>query len=256
MHSMQKSPRKFADFLYFCEIEPEKIAKIYSFTYNLFSEHPYVIEGEGGRCIIIDPGFYSPDEKKEFMDFLDSGGLTPEAVLLTHGHIDHVWGVKALQDRFGIPVFMKAEDRAELDFNVKIGGKFGVDAPDCTFAYTDMADGQTLEFAGMKLEVITTPGHSIGSVCYLDREGGVMFTGDTLFAGCIGRTDLSTGDYDKEIVSIMEKLMVLDGGITIYPGHGAPSTIARERESNPFLEPFNEPEEPENPELEGITIHG
>lgn len=233
------------------------MAKIYSFTYNYFSEHPYIVEGAPGRCIVVDPGFYTDEEKDEFMGFLSSHGLVPEAILLTHGHIDHVWGVKRLQGAYdGIPAYMCAADRAELDYNCKVASRLGLPEPECDFAYIDAEDGMEIEHAGLKFKVITTPGHSIGCVCYLDCEGKIMFTGDTLFAGCIGRTDLHTGDYDKEIVSIMEKLMILDGDITIYPGHGGPSTIAYERSHNPFLEPFNEPEEPENPDLEGITIHG
>lgn len=233
------------------------MAKLYSFTYNYFSEHPYIVEGVDGRCIIVDPGFYGKDEKEEFMGFLEGHGLKPEAVLLTHGHVDHIWGVEHLLDSCpGLVVYMCAADRAELEFGERVSKKLGLKAPGSSFAFTDATDGMVIEHAGLKFEVITTPGHSIGSVCYLDRDGRAMFTGDTLFAGCIGRTDLHTGDYDKEIVSIMEKLMILDGDITIYPGHGSPSTIAYERSHNPFLEPFNEPEEPEDPDLEGITIHG
>ena len=95
----------------------------------------------------------------------------------------------------------------------------------------------------MALKVIATPGHTPGSVCYLCAEDRILFTGDTLFAGSIGRTDLPLGDYDKLIVSIMDKLMALDGDTRILPGHGGPSTIGEERCENPFLEPFNEKEE-------------
>ena len=100
-----------------------------------------------------------------------------------------------------------------------------------------------LELAGLRLEVIATPGHTPGCVCYLEREQGVLFTGDTLFAGSIGRTDFPYSDYDDEIRSILEKLLPLEADVTLLPGHGPASTIGDERTHNPFLEPFNEPEE-------------
>ena len=115
--------------------------------------------------------------------------------------------------------------------------------PKDSFRSTDIEDGQELELAGIKLKVIGTPGHTPGGVCYLDSEDKALFSGDTLFAGTIGRTDLEGGDYDHLIVSVMDKLMGLDGDITVYPGHAHSTTIARERTQNPFLQPFNEPEE-------------
>ena len=111
-----------------------------------------------------------------------------------------------------------------------------------------------MEAAGLTFEVIATPGHTPGGVCWLVRDEKLLFTGDTLFAGAIGRTDLSFGEYDDEIRSIMEKLMLLDGDIRIFPGHGPASTIADERTGNPFLEPFNEPEEEPDPDQPPIII--
>lgn len=208
-----------------------------------------VASKDGSRCIIVDPGFYSDQESGQFFDFMEQSGLKPEAILLTHGHIDHIWGAAQAQDRFGgIPIYMNSADRVELENNVEISTRFGQKAPEINFKRTSANDSDIIEAAGMKFKVITTPGHSPGSVCYLEESEKVMFTGDTLFAGTIGRTDLKYGDYDNEIRSIMEKLIWLDGEIQIFPGHGSPSTIARERMSNPFLEPFNEKEE-----LEGLT---
>ena len=176
--------------------------KIKKFVCNAFQENCYVVS-DGSRCIIIDPGFADGAELDGLYSYLNAEGLTPEAILLTHSHWDHVLGVPALVERFGIPVnpvvpwFM----------------------------------------------VIATPGHTPDSVCYYNEAEHILFTGDTLFAGSIGRTDLPGGDYDAEIRSIMEKLIFLPGETDIYPGHGPASTIARERMENPFLEPFNEREE-------------
>lgn len=219
------------------------------FTFNLFQEHTMVASKDGTHCIIVDPGFYSDQEEKQFSDFIEQGGLRPEAILLTHGHIDHIWGAAQAQNMYGgIPVYMNAADRVVLDDNLVVSAKYGLKAPGTDFRGTDVNDGDIIETAGMKFKVITTPGHSPGSVCYLEETEKIMFTGDTLFAGTIGRTDLKFGNYDDEIRSIMEKLIWLDASVEIYPGHGWSSTIARERMSNPFLEPFNEKEE-----LEGLT---
>jgi glyoxylase-like metal-dependent hydrolase (beta-lactamase superfamily II) len=108
----------------------------------------------------------------------------------------------------------------------------------------------------LEFKVIATPGHTPGSICWYCESHGIIFTGDTLFADSIGRTDLGHGDYDAEIKSIMEKLMVLPGSTKVYPGHGGTTTIGRERTCNPFLQPFNEPLDiPDDSELTGIEIH-
>ena len=220
------------------------MSSIHSFTHNLFSEHCYVVEGEKGRCVIIDPGCYSEDEKEELRSYIKDNGLKVEAILLTHGHVDHTFFVKGLLDLAGdIPVYMGSADRTFFLYNARMCGKLGLAIPDYGFRTDDAKDGMVISAAGLEFKVITTPGHSPGSVCYLIGDEGIMFTGDTLFAGTIGRTDLEYGDYDDEIRSIMEKLIWLDPAITIYPGHGQPSSIGVERSGNPFLEPFNEKEE-------------
>ena len=224
-------------------------------VFNLFEERTYVAWREAGRCVVVDPGCREGAEQQALSDLLAREDLTPEAVLLTHGHIDHILGVKALQDRFGVPVYMHPADTAALDYNVRMAQRFRLNLPG-DFSWTPVQDGQVLELAGMRFEVIATPGHTPGCVCYLEREQGVLFTGDTLFAGSIGRTDFPYSEYDDEIRSILEKLLPLDPDITILPGHGSPSTIGHERTHNPFLEPFNEPEDPTDEDLEPVVIHG
>jgi len=217
------------------------------FTVNLLQENTYVVHGSGSSCVVVDPGYLSSDDCRKVLDGMAC--LKPEAVLLTHGHMDHIYGAADMQRRFGIPVYMSAEDVKTMEYFDRVG-RFGLPVADRSFTITPVADGQTIEAAGLGFKVISTPGHSPGSVCWLMEKEGVMFTGDTLFAGAIGRTDLIYGSYDDEIRSIMEKLIWLDGGIRIFPGHGGPGTIGTERVSNPFLEPFNEREEiPELNEL-------
>lgn len=216
--------------------------EIRRFIFNLLSENTLILSGMPGKCVIVDPGFNSPEERGTLLDYLSTASLVPEAVLLTHGHMDHVYGVAELQRLYGMPVYMSDADWPVLEYFQRVA-KFGIPVPDINFTTTPVEDGSRIKAAGLEFLVITTPGHSPGGVCYLEEKEGAIFTGDTLFAGAIGRTDLYLSEYDDLIRSIMEKLMTLPGDINVYPGHGAPSTIGEERMTNPFLEPFNEPEE-------------
>ena len=204
--------------------------KIKRFVCNAFQENCYVVS-DGSRCIIIDPGFDpgqagDGSELDGMYSYLEAEGLTPEAILLTHSHWDHTLGVPALVERFGIPVKSAQAETGAFPAEPFFG-----------------EDGNDAGAALYGFKVIATPGHTPDSVCYYNETEHILFTGDTLFAGSIGRTDLPGGDYDSEIRSIMEKLIFLPGETEIYPGHGPSSTIARERAENPFLEPFNEREE-------------
>lgn len=214
--------------------------EIKSFVVNMLQENTYVIRGKGASCVVVDPGFQDAGESSVVLEYLS--GLQPEAVLLTHGHMDHIYGAALLQRRYGIPVYMSPEDRKVIDYFQRVS-RFGIPVADNSFSTSPVEDGSVVEAAGLRFRVIGTPGHSPGSVCWLVEGENILFTGDTLFAGSIGRTDLIDGDYDDEIRSIMEKLMELDGDTVIYPGHGGFSTIGTEWACNPFLEPFNEREE-------------
>ena len=206
-------------------------------------------------CVLVDPGAYGPDELAPILRSL--GGRVPDAILLTHGHFDHTLGVKPLQDLWpDVPVYMGPEDKVVLETDDTYARGIGLKGGDFSFRWLPVKDGQTLSFGDMEFRVITTPGHTPGGVCWYCEKEGVVFTGDTLFADAIGRTDFGYGDYDDEIRSIMEKLILLPGSTDVYPGHGRTTTIGRERTSNPFLEPFNEPGETFGEDLPGIELHG
>ncbi len=216
--------------------------KLGHFRLNPLEVNCYILS-KGKGAVIIDPGAFRPAETDALCLYLAREGLTPEAVLLTHTHYDHVAGVPALLEKWpGLPVYLAAEDRPLLEgtgnlFTMLWHGHFE------PFPTLDLHDGDALDIAGIHFEVIATPGHTPGCVCYHVPEEKLVFTGDTLFAGTIGRTDLEGGDYDSLIRSIMEKLIWLDPDTVIYPGHGRPSDIGSERRENPMLEPFNEREE-------------
>lgn len=220
--------------------------KIEHFTFNAFQTRCTVIWDEAGNCIIADPGATGENERTSLASFIGSHGLTPSCILLTHCHFDHIYGVSDLVRTYGIPVYMHKDEAFTLEkTNPYVCGAFGLPLPDISFtnAARYVKDGDIIEAGAMRFEVLETPGHTTGGVCYLERKEKVLLSGDTIFAGAIGRTDHPGGDYDTIMKSIFGKLMSLDGDITVIPGHGPASDIATERMTNPFLLPFNEPYE-------------
>ena len=208
--------------------------------YNLFEENTYLIDCPDGQTVVVDPGFSNEEEKRDFLSYL-RGRVC--AVLLTHAHPDHIYGAKFLQDEFGAKVYMNSRDRSTIESLERMTERFSIENPDSSFETSEASEQQHISAGGLDFEVIETPGHSPGGVCYLLRQEKILFSGDTLFAGAIGRSDLPGGEYDDLIRSIMEKLIFLDADITVLPGHAGQTSIGRERTSNPFLEPFNEREE-------------
>ena len=229
--------------------------KILTFQFNMFQENCSLVWDETNDAAIIDPGFYNEGEASALYNKIQEKGVTPVMILLTHAHFDHIFGVKECADKYGIPVYMNQEDNFMLANN--FGSKFGLREPDASFQTKPLEDGQVIKFGNTEFKVITTPGHTPGCVCFYDEKEKVIFTGDTLFAGSIGRTDQIGGDYDKLIVSLMDKVMGLPGDVTVFPGHGHNTSIANERTHNPFLQPFNEPdEETMDWDADGIELHG
>ncbi len=216
---------------------------IKKFTFNPLGEQTRVLWKDASSAVVVDPSFCTRAEKETFYNWLGENAITLRAILLTHAHFDHIMGVQELYGKMQIPVYMNPADTAVYPMNDMYSGKAGLPVIRHDWEITPVAEGQVISIGGMNWEVLETPGHTPGSVCYLEREEGVLLSGDTLFAGAIGRTDLEGSSYDEEIVSIMEKLIWLDAGIRVLPGHGPDTTIGYERANNPFLEPFNEKEE-------------
>lgn len=231
---------------------------IKTFCFNPFRENTYLMWNRSGECILVDPSPYIAGEKESLFAYISDNKLKPKEIWLTHGHFDHVFGVSDVLREYSIPVRMHPDDRIILENNHIFAASVLLDAPDCSFGTIDFVDGEVLDtLPDSPFKVIWTPGHTPGSVCLVDFKDKVMLSGDTLFAGTIGRTDHMGGDYDLEIVSVMDKLMGLPGDIDVLPGHGGMTTISDERTHNPFLQPFNEPEEDLlDLEGEGIEIHG
>lgn len=196
---------------------------------------------QGADAIIVDPGQRAMPRLRKI---LDDNRLTPAAVLLTHGHIDHMWSAQKVADTYGCPVFIHPEDRAMLTDPIKgFGPRLAQFAVGALFTEPRQVveldrDGDKVELAGMTVVVDHTPGHTRGSVCFRVTGGleRMTFTGDTLFKQSIGRTDLDGGSGRDLYTSIVEKLLVLDDATVVLPGHGPKTTIGAERRLNPFLE--------------------
>ena len=214
---------------------------IAGFPAGSWATNCYVLAaGPGEPCVIVDPGQESIDGVQEI---LREHRLLPAAVLLTHGHIDHVWSVAPLTSEFEIPALIHAEDRYRLADPA--GSSFSA-ARDQLLAMTknsleltepsdvrEFGDQETVEFAGLTLTVQHAPGHTEGSSVFLTDE--VMFSGDLLFAGSIGRTDLPGGDHTQMVASLGRVIMPADDALVVLPGHGPQTTIGQEKATNPYL---------------------
>ncbi|WP_055668009.1 MBL fold metallo-hydrolase [Desnuesiella massiliensis] len=184
-----------------------------------------VMDEETKEALIMDPG----GDEEDIIEAADNLGARVKYIVLTHGHIDHTGAVITLKKRYNVPVYIHAKDEELI---LKRTFMFGV-LDSSKGADGNLKDGDILTLGNMEVKCIETPGHTPGGVCFLVENN--LFTGDTLFSGSIGRTDLTGGDFETIIRSIKEKLMVLDSGVVVYPGHGPSSTIGREKQSNPFL---------------------
>ena len=198
----------------------------------------YILRDDVSRkALLIDPGA----ESKALMDYLSTHKLELQAVLITHAHVDHIGGIEDLQAYSTAPVYYHAGDRFLYD-NIAMQAKlFGVtpeqlQAKQPKIGEASLQDRQEFPFEDGTVRAIHTPGHTPGSICFhaMGKES-LVFTGDTLFAGSIGRTDLWGGDHNQIIESIQSRLMTLDDSVLVLPGHGPETTIGDERHSNPFL---------------------
>lgn len=214
--------------------------QIKDFQFNAFQCNCFVIWDETKECVICDPGMIDVSEKRMLADFIAENGLSPKAILLTHGHGDHIYGVKFCVDTYSVPVYMDPADWATSREHVGFCQQLGLPELELDYETIDVKEEDIIRFGNHEFIVISTPGHTPGGVCYLCIDEKLILTGDTLFRGTIGRTDLSGGDYDTLMTNIKGKLMGLAGDIDVLPGHGGCTTIADEVQKNPFLAPFNE----------------
>lgn len=190
----------------------------------------FVYEEGDNRAIVFDPA----DKGGYIYDKLSEKGFIVAAILLTHGHFDHIWGVEELKERSGAKVYAYEEEKevcehASVNYSENTGRACEIKAD------VYVKDGEEISVAGMTCRLLATPGHTKGSCCYYFEDDKILLSGDTLFQESVGRTDLPTGSMSALVRSIREKLMPLPEEVKIYPGHGEATSIGHEKKYNPFL---------------------
>jgi glyoxylase-like metal-dependent hydrolase (beta-lactamase superfamily II) len=200
-----------------------------------FDENTYILSRAGRNdCIVVDPGF----DPHAILEMLAEHNLTPAAILLTHGHADHIAGNTALKEQWpDCPIVIGHGDASKLTdpvSNLSAGYGFRLVSPP---ADQTVRHGERIEFAGMEFDVRETPGHSSGHVVFVvaDHEPGIVLGGDLLFTGSVGRTDFPDGSFAELKRSIHEELFTLPDDVVVYPGHGPNTTIGEEKATNPFV---------------------
>jgi glyoxylase-like metal-dependent hydrolase (beta-lactamase superfamily II) len=196
---------------------------------GVYAANCYIIHTEDGDGLVVDPA----GDVDEIVKYLEDSSVKVGAIVLTHGHGDHIGGVLELKELLDVPVMVHSDDE-DMVKNSALNLSTSMPMGEVNFKPDILLnDGDEIPLGDRAVKVIHTPGHTKGGICIL--VDGILITGDTLFQGSIGRTDLYGGDFDTLMISIVEKLMILPDDTVVYPGHGGPSTIGVERRNNPFI---------------------
>jgi glyoxylase-like metal-dependent hydrolase (beta-lactamase superfamily II) len=212
------------------------MTQVHQLTFGPFAENTYIISDDEGNAIIIDPGMYRAEENARFFEYINSQGLKPKRLLLTHAHLDHVFGVNWVNATYGLTPVVHKEDKFVYDSAVAVAMQYGLQMNTLVPTNIGLEEGADFKFGDESFTIYHTPGHSPGSVCFYNEIQGYVIGGDVLFQGSIGRTDLPGGDYSTLINSIRSKLLVLPDEVIVYSGHGPITNIGQEKISNPFLQ--------------------
>lgn len=204
------------------------------FTFNPFQTNCFLCESEG-EAVLVDPGCITAQERQLVDNFVAEKNLEVKHLLLTHAHIDHIFGCAHFSNRYEMGFQMHREDLPLLSHSEEQAQMFGVEIETPPEPSDFLEEEDVIEFGSVRLEVLHTPGHSPGSISFFDRDSKSVLSGDVLFAGSIGRTDLWRGSLPTLMRSIFDKLIPLGDEVVVRPGHGPDTHIRRERETNPFL---------------------
>lgn len=205
------------------------------FTFNPFQENTYLLSDETNECIIIDAGMDGSQEEDEIAAYISENSLKPVLLVNTHAHIDHILGNSFVANTYKVDLVAHKDC---VNFIERAAGQaqmFGMQMSKTKAIDKFINEGETLDFGNSSLQILLTPGHADGSLCFYSAEDKFVITGDVLFNQSIGRTDLPTGNYDLLQKSIWEKLFTLPDETVAYPGHGPETTIGYEKLHNPFV---------------------
>lgn len=197
-------------------------------------ENTYVVYDETKEAFIIDPGCYDKVEQQELIDFIENNDLRVKAVLNTHGHIDHVLGNFFVKNHFNVELWIGEKDLETLRSVEAYAPSYGFQNYQATLPERLLNVEETISLGNSSLNMLFVPGHAPGHIAFYNKAAGFIIGGDVLFDGSIGRTDLPGGDFDTLIASIHNEFFQFDDETIVYSGHGGPTTIGKEKASNPF----------------------
>jgi hydroxyacylglutathione hydrolase len=209
--------------------------EIFRLVFSPIEVNTYILADQSNDCAIIDCGCYDRTEFDELVRFIENKKLNPILLLNTHCHLDHVFGNRYMLEKYSLKTLSGREDEINRKKAVEHAALFGLSLSEPPEPGGFITDGQKIAFGSIELTALHVPGHSPGSIAFYSEKNGCVFTGDALFAGSIGRTDLEGGDYDTLMNSIRSKLFVLPPSTLVYPGHGNRTSIEKESMTNPFF---------------------
>lgn len=208
---------------------------IKSFAFNPFSENTYIVFNENKNAFIIDPGDFSEVENNILNQFIIDNELKVQNILLTHAHIDHVLGLQKAFDKYNVPILMHELEKEILDRNPMDANRFGFFFKPFEGEISYLNENEIISVDEDEFKILHVPGHSPGHIAFYSEVQKFIISGDVLFEGSIGRTDLYKGDPQELLKSIREKLFVLEDETKVYNGHGNPTTVGFEKSYNPFF---------------------
>jgi hydroxyacylglutathione hydrolase len=209
--------------------------EIFKLVFSPIDVNTYILADKSGDCAVIDCGCYTKTEFNQLTELIEVKNLRPVLLLNTHSHLDHVFGNRFFLDKYNLKTLAGEPDEVNRKDAAEHALLFGLSMEEPPEPAGFLTDNQVIKFGTTELVAFEVPGHSPGSLAFYSQKNGCVFTGDALFSGSIGRTDLTGGDYETLINSIKNKLFVLPASTVVYPGHGNETTIGKEMNSNPFF---------------------
>lgn len=207
-----------------------------SFTFNPFQENTYILYDETKECILIDPGCYTANERKQLKAFIQKNDLNPVRLINTHCHLDHICGNAFVAEEYKLELEAHQGEKVVLDASVDHGRMYGfVFEPSPNIAKY-LKEGEQIQFGKSELSILFTPGHSPASISFYSEADGFIIAGDVLFFMSIGRTDLPGGNHELLLQSIREQLFTLPDETIVYNGHGQKTSVGFEKQNNPFFQ--------------------
>lgn len=212
--------------------------RIAMFTFNPIGENTYIIWDDNSKdAAVIDAGMFTSGERRAFVEFVCKESLQLKYSLQTHTHFDHIFGLPFLHEQYGLRPMFHAQEERVYYAQEEMVGMFGIEFPGSLPAMSAfMEDNQSLLLGSLQIQVIHTPGHTPGGVCFHLQNEGVLFSGDTLFRESVGRSDLPGGNMAVELASIKNRLFTLDEKTIVYPGHGSSTSIGWEKGNNLYVQ--------------------